>query len=403
MTEYFPVSPSRVNRIAAAAVPLALAFCFGCGKNSTTGPKPTTTFSIADIDYTKGIYYFLYDPNLDQLQIDNADIRLYLDDYNYSNDQNSIPGRAFMDAGLTGGPTGTYGDPGASDTTSVRGTFTVLFPGVYQDYEILEMYGPNDKVLVLRRQISGEQALAVTYGARRVGQSGTLQIGGQDKVEYDGVTRRYMKLLRPPASRVQPDPSGYYNRDNLFARTRDLELKDFYQLSAQHIDPATFQLTIRRGVALPPVTSILTPSGVVPHLEVLGLDSYDQSSGTPVRGHDGKLDWAYLGPGNGQTFVDFTNGILFLPDPRPFAPRIGAAYRATPGGAPLFPFDQAVSNALFRRDSLVGTASTANGANVAIYDKYVVQRGIDAVYYIDAQFTAAPLLLQHSQQAAVQR
>jgi hypothetical protein len=37
----------------------------------------------------------------------------------------------------------------------------------------------------------------------------------------------------------------------------------------------------------------------------------------------------------------------------------------------------------------VGAPGTPNGANVAIYDKHNVQRALDAVYYIDAQFTAA--------------
>jgi len=385
------MSASRGTLLAASVILLALAFCFGCGKDSTTGPKSSTglTYSIADIDYVKGLYYFLYDPNLDHLQIDDFDVRVYLDDYNYGNDQNSIEGRAFMDAGLTAGPTGTYGDPDVSDTTSVRGTFTLLNIGADQDYEILEMYGPDFKVLRLKRQINTEQMLAVTYRARRFGQGGTFQVGDQSTVESDGVMRRYMKLLRPPASRVKPDPSGFYSRDSLFALTRDLELKNFYQLPGQRIDPATFQLTIRRGNLNPPVTSISAPNGAVPYLEVLGLDSYDQSNGMQVPGHDGKVDWIYLVPGSQQAFVDFENGILFFPDPRSFAPRIGDAYRVSPGGAPLFPFDRAVSNVLVRRDSLVGAPGTANGANVAIYDKYNLLRALDATYYIDVRFTAA--------------
>src|SRR5262249_28750700 len=44
------------------------------------------TATLADLDYVKGVYYYLYDPNLDFLQINNADITVYLDDYNYSND-----------------------------------------------------------------------------------------------------------------------------------------------------------------------------------------------------------------------------------------------------------------------------------------------------------------------------
>src|SRR5206468_3942985 len=153
----------------------------------------------------------------------------------------------------------------------------------------------------------------------------------------------------------QPNSAGVFVRDSVFARARDLELKNFYQLPGQRIDPATFKLTVRKGVDDPPRNSILKTSGEsVPYLEVLGLDSYDQSSGQQVPGHDGVLDGTYLSAGSQQAFVDYENGILFFPDPRPFAPRIGDAYRRTAGGQSRFPFDQAVSNVLLRRDSLVG-------------------------------------------------
>ena len=385
------MSTSRGNLPAVVAIVLALALSSGCGKSSTTGPQPRlpATFSIADIDYVKGVYYFLYDPNLDHLQIANADIRVYLDDFNFSNDQNSIPGRAFMDPGLTAGPNGTYGDPSVTDTTSVRGVFSPLYPGLDHDYQVVEMYGPAFKVLRLTRQLSGEQSLAVTYRAQRIGQGGTFEVGGQSTVESDGVERLYLKLLRPPASRVKPDPSGFYTPDNLFARTRDLELKNVYRLPGQRIDVSTFELTIRQGVSEPPVTSMVSQSGVsLPYLEVAGLDSYDQSGPASVPGHDGRVDLIYFPSGGQQPLVNFEEGILFFPDPRPFSPRIGDAYRLFPGGAALYPFDQAVSNALVRRDSLVGMPGAANGANVAIYDKHDAQRTLDAAYYIDVRFTA---------------
>ena len=382
---------SRGNLLAASSILLSLAFCFGCGNDSTTGPKRGLSATLADIDYVKGVYYFLYDPNLDRLQIADYDIAVYLDDYDYGNDPNSIEGRAFMDAGLTAGPSGTYGDPDVSDTTSVRGAFSLLHIGADRDYSILEVYGPDFKVLLLNRQISGEQTLAVAYRARRVSTGAELQVGGRntgedDVVEGDGVKRRYMKLLRPPASLVKPDPSGFYSRDNLFGLTRDLELKNFYQLPALRIDPTTFRLTVRQGVVEPPVTSISAANGDVSYLEVVGLDSYDQGGGALVPGHDGKVD---ISPASQKMFVDFASGILFFPEPRPFAPRIGDAYRDFPGGTPLFPFDQGLSNLLGRRDSLVGARGTPNAANVAIYDKHNVQRALDAVYYIDAQFTGA--------------
>src|SRR5262245_4759684 len=165
ITETGAIPMSRASLLSASITLAALVFCFGCGRDSTTAPKLPASISViatlADVEYTKGVYYFLYDPNLDLLEIQDSDIKLYFDDYIYGNDFNSIAGRAFMDAGLTAGPAGTYGDPNVSDTTSVRGTFALLNPGA--DYEILEVYGPNFKVIRLNRQITGEQRLAVTY------------------------------------------------------------------------------------------------------------------------------------------------------------------------------------------------------------------------------------------------
>ena len=351
--------------------------------------------TLADLDYVKGFYFYLYDPNEDVLQIQNSDIALYLDDFIYSNDQNSTPGRAFVDTSQVCGETGPYGDPQICDTTSVRGTFTKLYP--VDDYEVLDLYSTSSaviKVIRLLRQVSGDQRLAVTYKARRVYSTGLgpeFEVGQQDTVttpEVDGVRRKFMKLLRAPASIVKPNPvTGFFTRDSLFARTRDLELKNFYQLPGQRIDPTSFKLAIRRGVDDPPITSILVGAESVPYLEVLGLDSFDQSGGGQVRGHDGAVDGTYLNPGSQQTFVDYENGILFFPDPQPFAPRIG---QNDVDGNPLFRFDQAVSNILLRRDSLVGGADAdLNSANVAIYDKYNVQRNLDSRYYIDVDFTAA--------------
>ena len=329
---------------------------------SESRPSSTATDShfvirIADVDYVKGVYYFLYDPNLDALQIEIYDVILYVDDFNSTNDHSSLPGRAFMDKGHTAGENGTYGEPTTdpTDTASVRGMFTVLYMG--DDYEVLDMDSSRFKVIKLNRQLTGDQRLAVTYLARRVLANGlgpTFRVGGMDNVDTDGVTRRYLKLLRPPASLVKPDPAtGVFTRDSVFALTRDLELKNFYQLPGQRFDPSTARLTIRRGVEDPPVTSIPGTSGeAVPYVEVLGLDSYNQGGGQKVSGHDGVPD---------EGFIDHANGILFFPDPRPFAPRIGSAYRL-PNGDPEFPFDQGVSNLLLRRDSLVGPPDASNGA-----------------------------------------
>src|SRR6185436_4518557 len=99
----------------------------------------------------------------------------------------------------------------------------------------------------------------------------------------------------------------------------------------------------------PPVISRTVNGEPVPYTEMLGLDTFDESQGTPVyRQHDGKVDGT-LPNSNSRLFVDYENGTLFFFDLRPFAPRI-----VPDPNYPVRPFDQFLSNILFRRDSLVG-------------------------------------------------
>ena len=76
------------------------------------------------------------------------------------------------------------------------------------DYDLLEMYGSRFKVIRLKSQLTGDQVLAATYRAQSYDGSTPVgdpfQVGGQDVVEADGVTRKFMKLLRPPASVIRP-------------------------------------------------------------------------------------------------------------------------------------------------------------------------------------------------------
>jgi hypothetical protein len=359
-----------------------------------TGGASHQTQTLADLDYLKGVYFFLYDPNLDLLDIPDQSVEIFLDDYNYSNDQNSIPGRAFVDAGLT---CGAYGDKGACpDTVSVLGVFTRLVPGADQDYEILDnVYDPRFKVIRLHRPVTGNQRLAATYRAQRIGPGGErgpeFAVGGMDTLESDGVRRKLMKLLRAPVDVLRPNDAGFFDTTNVFVPTRELELKNFYQLGGQRIDPASFTLTIRKGDDDPPVTYVRSRGdSAIPYLEILGLDNFDQSRNARDRGHDGKLDGTYATSDSRQLFVDYENGTLFFFDPRPFAPRVGRNFLGTDGLVhPRYPFDQAASNALNRRDSLVGAPESSNEANPSIYDKYVVQRWVDRRYNIDVDYTAA--------------
>jgi hypothetical protein len=327
--------------------------------------------TIYDYDYVKGQYFFLYDPNLASIDIPDSSLRVYVDDNNGTNNAiNTVYGRAFAD------PLGVA----LGDTAHVDGYFTIRDQ---VDYEILRVYGDYFKVLRLRQPLSGNMRLAVSYRARPAGSLGAydIQVGGE--VVEDSVV--VFKLLRAPDNALGEDPvTGYFDTTRPLDRVRDLELKNFYQLSGSQIDPKSFELSVRRDVTQPYRTTVTVDGTPIPYLEMLGLDNLDETSGTPLPGHDNKVDGTAVQDASNSTysaFVDYVNGVLFLPDPRPFAPRLtGSGARS---------FDQRVSRVLSRRDSLVAPADSLDGANLEIYERYNRDRNRDTQYFIDVTFTAA--------------
>src|SRR5262245_39747966 len=338
---------------------------------------------LADKDYIRGVYYFLYDPNTSARVIEDASINLYIDDGSYANATDYGFGRGFLD------PTNV--SPDTTVSRFYRGVFHKLRPGKDLDFEIMsDYYGPLYKIIRLRAPLSGEnQALAVTYRYRKPDPHGnatgdSLHVGGETDLDTDGTPRTRMMLLRAPADLlpVISDPlspfNGFYDDTAYFAPVRDLELKNFYPLNGQNIDQKTFQMAIRQGDDQPPVT---TSKDGVPYLEVLGLDNLNETGGGQVtQGHDGLVD-GLAATSTQRGFIDLERGILFFPDLRPFSPRIE-------NDATGREFERKVSHLLFRSDSLVGTPPARNQANVAIYDKKVVQ-SFDGTYRMDIQFTAS--------------
>ena len=128
-------------------------------------------------------------------------------------------------------------------------------------------------------------------------------------------------------------------------------------------------------------TVTLGDGSPVPYLEALGLDNLDESTGNPVKGHDGRVD-GNLVFSNTRLFVDYETGTLFFPDPRPWAPRLDPQTGK--------PFERAIDARLNRRVRLdgAGNLGTQNSPSTAVYDKYNPQRSIDPVYFIDVEFTA---------------
>ncbi|MBI3539430.1 MAG: cell surface protein SprA, partial [Candidatus Eisenbacteria bacterium] len=315
-----------------------------------------------------------------------------------------IRGRAFVDP-RAARTDSTSSDPLTGFTPSVRGRFRLLTPGAENDYEILtNVYTPLFYVIRLKTPITGEQQrLAVTYNYQQVDANEKaigvpVAMGGADTLDTDQAPSRTMKLLRAPLNLLPARNDGsssppFETDPNLspFAPTRELELRNFYNLGGQKIDPKTFTLKIRHGQDQPYSYSetVNDKSGLpqsVPYIEVLGLDSFDETGGTPIyRKSDGVIDGT-LPTSTSRLFVDYENGTLFFFDPRPFAPRIkdDPAY-------PAKPFDKLLSNILFRRDSLTGVGDSPDERNSAIYDVRNPIRSQVSRYYMDLDFAAARL------------
>ncbi len=350
-----------------------------------SGGASRSKYTFNDLDWVKGQYFLLYDPNFGTVyDIDEKSIRLFLDDANASNDRNVIAGKAVID------PDSAMALPlsPAQSAGSVSGSFDLLNPGPEQQYEVLNnFYAFRDtifKVIRLRQPIplQSNQTLAVTYRATPVigpgHQLGTaFDVGGR-LISAAGPDSGFtvMKLLRVPRKFQSPTTDGArYDTTSALAPARDLELKNVYNLGGFGIDARSFKLTLQRGQDEPPLTSV----NGFPFIELVGIDSWDEQTTQARPGPDGEVDAFGF---NSQTrgWVDYTNGVLLMPDPRPFAPRLT--------GLDAHPFDQFLDNQVRRRKRLDGPADSLNAPNPDAYELYNPQTK-DAQFYFTAEFSAA--------------
>ncbi len=348
------------------------------------GAARTTAVDFRDVDWVKGQYFFLYDPNFGTVyDVDESSIRLYLDDANASNDRNVIAGRAEID------PDNAMGMPlpAGSDTAFVRGSFDILNPGADQQFEVLNnMYAFHDtlfKVIRLKQPIphDGPHTLAVSYRATPlIGPNhalGTPVDVGRRLITTPGPDSGFtlLKLLRVPRGLVAFTSDGFYDTTGAFAPVRELELKNIYFIGGFGIDPKSFKLYLEAGQEEPAITDL----NGIPFIEALGLDNWDEQTGQARRFPDGRVDVVGF---NSQTrgWVDYANGTLFLPDPRPFAPRLT--------GPDAKPFDQFINQMITRRLRLDGATGVVNRPNPRAYD-FKDPKAPDVSWYFGGELAAA--------------
>ena len=347
------------------------------GGSSVSKPPPFT-----DLDWVKGQYFFLYDPNFGTIyNVDEASIRLYFDDANSGNDHDFTRGYAVID------PDHAMILPlrPSQDSLIVRGNFDLLNPGPDQQYEVLKnLYRFNDTLFMVIRlktpiPYNQNQTLAVTYTAKAInglnaGQQ--ITVGGRKIDTGPDAGAVVMKLLRVPRN-LQTSADGInFDTTAAFAPVRELELKNIYNLGGFQIDPKSFKLQVQSGQNDPPIVDL----GGVPFVEMLGLDTWKETTNQPAYGQDGVVDATGY---NTQTrsWVDYDNGTLFLPDLLPFAPR------SDPPNARFF--DAFLSRHLNRRGRLDGVGTAVNTPNPGAYELYNPQQLLNAKFYFNAEFAAA--------------
>jgi hypothetical protein len=351
------------------------------------GGTASLSYPFKDLDWVKGQYFLLYDPNFGTVyDIDDKSIRLYLDDANTSNDLGTVvAGKAVVDPGGVMGLPSKYSDPSAS----VTGSFDILNSGDDQQYVVLNnVYAFHDsifKVIRLKQKIlpQSDYTLAATYRATPIVGQGHLlgtpvNVGGDTlRSNTPGVPDTLvMKLLRAPY-KFQPSSTDgtTYDTTATLGIVRELELKNFYDLNGSGIDPRSFKLRLQIGQNDPPITDM----NGIPFIQMVGLDSWNEQTSQALPGHDGQVDATGL---NSQIRgpVDYANGVLFLPDPRPFAPRLT--------GPGAHSFDIFIDHYVRRERHLDGPPDSLNIPNPAAYDLRVPQTH-DAQWNFTAEFAAA--------------
>ena len=359
---------------------------------SYSGGASLSSHTLADLDYDKGRYFLLYDPQYALLKIDDASIQIYRDDANYGNDVSNTRALAMVDPDFnTGVPRNAV-----SDTAAFRGNFDLLHP--IDDYDILSNYYvlPNGLAIKIIRlksplPVNSEMCLAASFSGIPVDGNGNptgqpaVQVGGEKIATGQDAGSYKFKMLRPPHSFLKSqDPSNSnatFDTTSTFDAVRELEMKNFYQLPGFQIDPNGFKLNVQKGSDVPPVDYARLPDGTsVNYIEVLGLDNYDESQATRVKGHDEKVDGSAYTSG-AQLFIDYSNGVLWFPDPRPFAPRIGQNNLGSRW------FDQLMNANLNRRISMTGPGDSLNASN-DFYDLYNPIPSQATRYYIVTTFAA---------------
>jgi hypothetical protein len=331
------------------------------GKSETARFSPSgeaRNVQIADLSYIEHQYYFVADH-----AIAYSNLSVWKDDRNPTSATNLSQGLARLD------PTADS----SLTNPQYRGYFAQLTFG--QDYDIITPYltgttGVQIPVIKLRIPLGDQEVLAVSYTETR--SDGTVvQVGRTDQVADSTLGKRQgeivLKLIKQDLTgeAIPRDADGRYIADTSVSPwypTLGYELRNFYNLNAQNIDPQSLNLVIRKKDSYQQVDP--DQIGGTPLIQMLGLDQRDKNGNlTP----DGVID---------PNFIDTANGIIFFPDLHPFDPDPSAGLTGFLG------LDDPDRNKLREADSTYQ-------ANPKVYYYKTTDLSTDSRFYIDASFKSS--------------
>ena len=292
--------------------------------SSMRGEKKSKT--IKDSEYIRNRFFFLDDPTRDGhpaqnrwvADIDASTVELWLDDGDGKLSETFATryGKAVLDLDS---PTPTAEDTVQTDILS----FELLEPGkdyyLYVDERFEEGDSEAHPYIVLNRYLEPNHTLGVTY--QDLGRD--TMVGGPGA---EGDTLYYVKALRCKNDLLEEDVTS-----GNWAATDRLMLKNVYYIapgSSEDFWTSTglpedvikeegFQLSIHYDGT---VESAEDPDELesVKLIRYLGLDYFQETDQGLVVGEDGDVDV--------RPWVNLSQGLLYFPDLRPFAPDPAAGY-----------------------------------------------------------------------------
>jgi hypothetical protein len=349
------------------------------GKNETARFTPSgekTHVIILDQDYIKRQYFALTDHAVASLK----NLEVWHDPKSYTGNTTATVGLARVD------PTAPFDSTTADSLRQVSGRWLPLTLGV--DYNFVEEdkfierlpSGLKFPMIRLTAPIGDYEQLAVNYTEVLNGVETKVGYGADDfYLQVDSVQKPDSALL---LKMLKPGPKTSFYRENQatgmvepdsanpWYPTLKYELKNFYDLTARNIVPASMTFRIRR-VDQGQATDPDGPQGDKPYLQQLGLD---QRTVDGTRTADGKIDLQY---------VDAERGVLFFPDLTPFDPTGVLPTQCNANNIQLYCLNDSTTNHLRR------AGPEEYIANPLIYYRISPNRSTDSRYYIDAEFQSS--------------